>query len=77
MYIFEKYMLLEVYEDGMIKSACDVNNDGCLDVTDVSELINQITGINSSPFNTKKGDIDNNGTLDVTDVTLLINKIIK
>lgn len=54
----------------------DVNEDGLVDVTDVTVLINHILGSTSSPFNAKNADIDGNDTLDVTDATLLINMIL-
>ena len=54
----------------------DVNNDGVVNVTDVSELISQILGKPSESFHAEAADMNGDGTLNVTDVSLIINKIL-
>lgn len=54
----------------------DVNNDGCVDVSDVTTLISYVLGDDPNPFNIEVADIDGNGTIDVTDVTMLINMVL-
>ncbi len=52
----------------------DVNGDGIINVSDVTELINMILG--TVPQDLTVGDIDKNGTINVSDVTALINIIL-
>jgi len=53
----------------------DVNEDGEVDIKDVTALISYLMGAAPSPFNTEAADLDNNGEVKVTDVTALINMI--
>ena len=55
----------------------DVNDDGVIDVTDVTMLINRVLGTKSTNFHESVADMNGNTVLDVTDVTLLINKVLK
>ena len=55
----------------------DVNDDGVVDVSDITILINKILGLNPVPFNGQAADLDSNGTYDVSDITQLINKILE
>lgn len=52
----------------------DVNNDGKVDVSDVTELVNMILGIIET--NVSCADIDGNGDVNVSDVTALVNIIL-
>ena len=52
----------------------DVNDDGIVNVTDVTALINTILG--ATPWNEGYCDINADGIINVTDVTALINLII-
>ena len=52
----------------------DVNGDGRVNVSDVSELINMILGI--TPVNMELADINGDGRVNVSDVTALINIIL-
>ena len=54
----------------------DVNDDGLVDVGDVTALINRILGNNPTPFNEINGDINEDGIYDVSDVTGIINIIL-
>ena len=54
----------------------DVNNDGLINVSDVTALIELILSGNVSTAQMARADIDSNGVLNVIDVTELINMII-
>lgn len=55
----------------------DVNDDGVIDVTDVTMIINRVLGTKSTNFHESVADMNGDTVLDVTDVTLLINKVLK
>lgn len=55
----------------------DVNDDGVIDVTDVTMFINRVLGTKSTNFHESVADMNGDTILDVTDVTLLINKVLK
>lgn len=54
----------------------DVNEDGLINVSDVTALISKILGNDVSPFNATNADIDNNSIHNVADVTALIRMIL-
>ena len=54
----------------------DVNDDGHIDVSDVTALVDQIIGIHVERFNKKAGDLDGDGTFNVGDVTALVSLIV-
>ena len=54
----------------------DANQDGQVNVSDVTELINKILGNPSSEFQSITADLDGSGDVNVSDITLLINKIL-
>ena len=54
----------------------DANDDGRVDVNDVTTTINYILGKNPSPFNFTNADVNNSGDVNVMDVTLIINIIL-
>ena len=68
-----KVYLLEVIRElgGKKPLLGDLNNDGMIDVTDASILINVILE-NLSDFRANRADINGDGVIDVTDVSLLI-----
>lgn len=53
----------------------DINQDGTLNVSDVTELINMILG--STPLNKAVADVDDNNAVNVSDVTELINLLLR
>lgn len=53
----------------------DVNNDGAVDVSDVTALINEILG--SVDYPVDRCDINGDGIVNVSDATALINLILK
>ena len=57
----------------------DVNNDGSINVTDVTALVNIILGKDSTApyiYNHVSADVNNDGKVDVTDVTELVNMVL-
>lgn len=54
----------------------DVNLDGNVNVTDVTDMTNAILGSPSASFCKITADFDGDGVINVTDVTALINKIL-
>ncbi len=53
----------------------DVNNDGQVNVSDVTLVVNHILN-NGSSINTEMGDMDHSGDITISDVTLLVNAIL-
>ena len=54
----------------------DVNNDGYINVSDITSEISYILGQNPNPFNFDAADDNGDGVVNVTDVTGLINIIL-
>ena len=53
----------------------DVNNDGEVDVTDVSILIDYVLG-KTTDINVEAGNCDGQGDIDITDVSVLIKMVL-
>ena len=53
----------------------DVNNDGVVNITDVTLLINAIMSESYSSINFTNSDLSGDGILNVTDITMLISKV--
>ena len=54
----------------------DANDDGNVDVNDVTTVINYILGKNPNPFNYDNANVNGDTKVDVMDVTLIINLIL-
>ncbi len=54
----------------------DVNEDGFVNIADVTTLIDYLLGGTPSPFNTTAADVNTNGDINVSDVTALIDLIL-
>ena len=69
-----KVYLLEVVRElgGKKPLVGDMNNDGLVDVTDTSILINGVLDKSSANLRVDRADINGDGVIDVTDVSLLI-----
>ena len=50
----------------------DVNDDGQVNITDVTLLISAVLNDNFTDINQTNADLDDSGNLNITDVTLLI-----
>ena len=53
----------------------DVNNDGVVNITDVTVLINAVMTESFGSINTANADMNNDGNINITDVTMLINAV--
>lgn len=54
----------------------DVNEDGNIDITDVTLLISAVLTGDMSGINTANGDCDGSTIIDITDVTMLISRVL-
>ncbi|MDY6300289.1 MAG: PCMD domain-containing protein [Bacteroidales bacterium] len=54
----------------------DVNNDGVVNIADVTSLIDYLLGGNTTGINTAAADVDDNQTVNIADVTALIDKLL-
>ncbi len=63
------------YLDNMLEMG-DVNGDGYINVSDVTNLISYVLGEQVNPFHVEVADMDNSGTVNVADVTSLISFIL-
>ena len=54
----------------------DANEDGEVDVRDITTIINYILGNNPSPFNFNNANVNGDETVNVMDVTAIINMIL-
>lgn len=54
----------------------DVNGDGTVNVTDITDLINAVLNEDYSSIVFANADMDSNGSINVTDVTELINQVL-
>ena len=53
----------------------DVNNDGVVNITDVTVLISAVMAENYENINTTNADMNGDGNINITDVTMLINAV--
>ena len=51
----------------------DVNDDGKVNITDVTDLINYLLSLDETLINTTNADLDSDGRIKIDDVTTLIN----
>ena len=54
----------------------DANEDGAVNVSDITAIINYILQKNPSPFNLENADVNGDGEVNVMDVTAIINMIL-
>ncbi len=55
----------------------DVDMDGIVGISDVSNLIDYLMRIDVQPFDTLAADVDQNGTIDIADATAIIDIILE
>jgi hypothetical protein len=51
----------------------DVNDDGLVNLTDITELVNWLFLEGPEPSNSDAGDVNRSGVVNLTDVTLIVN----
>ena len=54
----------------------DVNNDGTVNISDVTSLIDYLLSNNSEGINMQAADVDGNTTINISDVTSLIDMLL-
>lgn len=67
---------IEVINYQSVVNPGDVNEDGKVDVKDVSDLVNYILGRSVDVFNTANADLDGDNKFSVSDVSILIDVIL-
>ena len=68
---------IEVVEQQPVGLIGDVNEDGILNIQDVTMLIDHLLGSEASPFNTNNADINQDSIINISDVTLLIDLLLQ
>ena len=69
-------VLDEDAEDAPIASMGDVNNDGFVNITDATVLINAVLIEDYDSINTANADMNGDGVINITDVTMLLTFIL-
>lgn len=64
------YPNIRFFANGMLG---DVNNDGIINIGDLTALIDHLLGYDVEPFNSRNADVNNSGNVDIADVTALID----
>ena len=54
----------------------DVNTDGIVNITDVTDLISYLLAMNTSGFSLEAADCDMDSNVNISDVTALINYLL-
>ncbi|MBR3728618.1 MAG: chitobiase/beta-hexosaminidase C-terminal domain-containing protein [Muribaculaceae bacterium] len=54
----------------------DVNDDGIVNIADVTKLIDYLLGNSATPFNRNNADVKQDGNIDIADVTSLIDMLL-
>ncbi|MBQ4138161.1 MAG: dockerin type I repeat-containing protein, partial [Muribaculaceae bacterium] len=73
---WSKSQKVTLFANGPEYEPGDANEDGKVDVNDVTTVINHILGKNPSPFNFNNANVNGDETVNVLDVTLIINIIL-
>lgn len=69
-------MYVDLYPDGDVLRG-DVDGDGSVNISDVTELIDYLLSGNSSGVNLAAADVDGDGSATISDVTELIDLLLK
>jgi len=70
--VVQTEILIPALEGGM---PGDVDDNGVVNITDVTTLISAVMSENLSTINADNADMNGDGTINVTDITLLINMV--
>ena len=65
-----------VKEDTPVVNPGDMNDDGVVNITDVTLLINAVLNDDLSTINVANADMNNDGNVNITDVTMLISAVL-
>ena len=61
---------IRIFANGMLG---DVNDDGAINISDVTDLIDYLLGSEADTFNKRNADVDVDGSVNIADVTTLID----
>lgn len=63
-------------DKGFIAKPCDANDDGVIDVADITAIASHILGKHNSSWNNMNADANNDGIIDVADITFIAGYIL-
>ena len=67
---------LEILENQPVVLSGDVNDDGFVNITDVSMLINYLLGSEPNGFNAANANVNQDNDINISDATMLINMVL-
>ena len=68
--------MVEKWTEPVVNVRGDVNEDGFINISDVTDLISVLLSGNTSTVNVTNADCDNSGNLSISDVTTLISYLL-
>ena len=68
--------MVERWTEPVVTLRGDVNNDGFINIADVTDLINILLSGDATGVIMENADCEQDGTLNITDVTTLINYLL-
>ena len=75
-YLSRRVLVVEKWTEPVTVVRGDVNEDGDIDIIDVTELIDYLLNGNSTAINLENADCDQNNYLDISDVTTLVDYLL-
>ncbi len=75
-YLSRRVLVVEKWTEPVTVVRGDVNQDGDIDIIDVTELIDYLLSGNSTAINLENADCDQNNYLDISDVTTLVDYLL-
>ena len=76
LYLSQGILVVEKWTEPIPVVRGDVNDDGAINIADVTALISAILSGNNSNINVPNADCNENGILNIEDVTMLINYLL-
>ena len=67
------YADIRIFANGMLS---DVDDDGCVDIADITALIDYLLGNQSTGINPRNADVDEDGIISIVDVTVLVDMLL-
>ena len=74
---YQDMVINYVPDPSLVGLTGDVNNDGKVNIEDVTDLIDYLLGNNSIQINTTNADVDGDGVINITDVTDLTDSLLQ
>ncbi len=75
-YLSRRVLVVDKWTEPVTVVRGDVNEDGDIDIIDVTELIDYLLSGNSTAINLENADCDQNNYLDISDVTTLVDYLL-